>query len=320
MGRRLVGIGIITIALGTSACSAGADAPPGSSGGSGGSSSGQGGSGQGGSGQGGSAGSTTGTGGGFGQGGTFGGTGNGGSFNVGDANIETCGTNLTGIVRDFKIDFPDMELAWKDSSKRSNYHDIGLVDAQLGSDGKPVYIGGPNGSPTTTGPANFAKWYNDDATVNQRKEFTLEFAESETGSMVIDSRYNEPWRTLGGFFPIDNELWGNDVHPGNNARLPHNYHFTFELNTKFLYKGGETFTFSGDDDVWVFINGILVVDLGGVHGRLEQTIYVDQLAGALGISPGNEYALDLFHAERQVTQSNLRIETNFTFTKCGPVK
>jgi len=47
----------------------------------------------------------------------------------------------------------------------------------------------------------------------------------------------------GQFFPIDNMGFGNE---GN----PHNYHFTFELHTEFLYKGGETFTFTGDDDLW----------------------------------------------------------------------
>jgi len=44
------------------------------------------------------------------------------------------------------------------------------------------------------------------------------------------------------FFPIDNQLFGNEGDP-------HNYHFTAEVVTSFRYQGGETFTFTGDDDV-----------------------------------------------------------------------
>jgi fibro-slime domain-containing protein len=104
------------------------------------------------------------------------------------------------------------------------------------------------------------------------------------------------------FFPIDDVGWGNE---GNE----HNYHFTLELHTVFTYKGGEVFTFRGDDDLFVFINKKLAIDLGGVHGPQMGSAVLDELAGQLGIVPGNEYTLDFFFAERHLQDSNFRIET-----------
>ena len=69
-------------------------------------------------------------------------------------------------------------------------------------------------------------------------------------------------------------------------------------------------TFTGDDDVFVFVNGKLALDLGGVHGPEAGTVDFDAQAGDLGITTGNVYTLDVFHAERHTSMSNFRIETS----------
>jgi fibro-slime domain-containing protein len=82
------------------------------------------------------------------------------------------------------------------------------------------------------------------------------------------------------------------------------------MHATFRYRGGEVFTFRGDDDVFVFVNGKLALDLGGVHGAETDTIDFDAQAGALGITVGSTYSLDVFHAERHTVESNFRIETS----------
>jgi fibro-slime domain-containing protein len=100
-------------------------------------------------------------------------------------------------------------------------------------------------------------------------------------------------------------------------KTPRNYSFTTEIHAKFKYNSGQTFTFHGDDDVWIFINGKLAVDLGGLHEDTPGSVNLDQKAAALGITPGNVYPLDLFNAERHSVNSDFSIVLNFQFQDCG---
>ncbi len=204
--------------------------------------------------------------------------------------------NLSGTVRDFSSSHPDFE----------NYNgvDPGIVEDNLGGDKKPVYAG-LAGNPSTSGQTNFDQWYRDVGGVNQSTSLGITLDNTITVDPNVYTYVNND------FFPIDGQLMGNE---GN----PHNYHFTYEIHSSFTYQGGEEFTFTGDDDVFVFINDQLVIDLGGVHAALTDSVSLDAVAGSLGLVIGNDYDFDLFFAERHTSASSFRIDTSIALQTTVP--
>jgi fibro-slime domain-containing protein len=168
---------------------------------------------------------------------------------------------------------------------------------------RPAAISTSEGGATHTAAA-FSQWYRDVPGVNISKAIDLTLVrQAGTNVYTFNDRTDPAYQGLGGFFPINGDLYGNS--PGQSK----NFGFTFELGTNFVYQknSGQVFTFTGDDDVFVFIDGKLVVDLGGVHQATSQSINLDRLNW---LQDGQNYSLKLFFAERHTTESNVRIDTN----------
>ena len=211
---------------------------------------------------------------------------------------------LTATLRDFRqYHLPDGSVSPNGHPDFENAigNETGIVEASLGADGKPVYAKTGMASATTHGKAAFDQWYNDVPGVNMSKTVTFDLA-LVGGSSPPQYGYDNQ-----SFFPIDNMLWGNEG-------FDHNFGFTVELHTKFRYLGGEKFSFTGDDDVFVFLNGKLAIDLGGVHGAESGSVDLDAMAGALGLTVCNVYDFALFYNERHTSQSDLALQTTIALT------
>jgi fibro-slime domain-containing protein len=230
----------------------------------------------------------------------------------------------------------------------------GIAQPMLGATGVPVHVAGcyptagmgypylltANSCPQSNAPGPawdptvdwFGKWYVDDATFNKTIVQTLTLGPIAGGAF----QYSDL-----SFFPLDGVAgtWGNT--PGQ----AHNYGFTSVVRTWFEYNGTASLTFYGDDDVWVYINKKLAVDLGGTHQQATGSVTLDAATGHgyvcdfvapgnafpspacsaalanghdvdLGLAMGSAYEIVVFQAERYLTESNYQLTlSGFTNTK-----
>ena len=253
---------------------------------------------------------------------------------------------LKGVIRDFQERSEEGGHADFERKPGAGFgHYFNMVEDQLDEDGKPTfrsygykkgadwrdasghpimppreylmsfegdsagYMSESSGDAVTSSDSLWS-WFRDVPGTNVSKPYQLTLTrQAGTNVYVFDDKLDPSFE--GGFFPINDDLFGN------SAGESRNFHFTYELETKFEYKEGAglVFTFIGDDDVWVFIDDHLVIDLGGVHAAVSQTIDLDRLGW---LEDGEEYTLKFFFAERHRTQSNFRIETTLQLKTVTP--
>ena len=228
------------------------------------------------------------------------GSGGGSGTGTGAGGGNGCSSDVQAVVRDFRGWASSASDPGGAAPKHPDFEpnlilaEKGIAAATLGSDQKPVFAN-TAGIQTVQSADTFAQWYRDTDGVNMRFPITLPLTADSTGSLVYDDQT---------YFPIDNKGFGNQGQT-------HNYSFSTEIHTTFTYKGGETFTFIGDDDVFVYVNNHQVIDLGGIHNAETGTVNFDQQAASLGLTVGQTYNMDIFHAERHVTESHFRMQTKF---------
>ncbi|QEL14866.1 fibro-slime domain-containing protein [Limnoglobus roseus] len=234
----------------------------------------------------------------------------------------TKAVQLTATIRDFKDWYhqvaPDTTTSVRDPGGYVDFGNLdrfsdtvtGLVAAELGPDGRPVYVG-PTYSVSTLGggidsAASFAPWYRDTPGVNLTTQVPLSVdwtGDAWGYQFAADS-----------FFPIDGQLFGNSsTNPyatGPARDVWHNYGFTTEIHAEIEYQPGKFISATGDDDLWVFINNKLAIDVGGLHSANGNFLYLDDLKTQLGLEVGEKYSFALFHAERHLGDSVVRFGTN----------
>jgi fibro-slime domain-containing protein len=223
------------------------------------------------------------------------------------AGPETPSFFLTMYLRDFK------KYDSSDPSTNPAFDNVGsenrVVADKLGADRKPVYEL-PTSMEPTFGAAYFDQWYRDVPGTNVTLPFPLPITIDDQGFYEYDSQksgtpdeYQGVARRV--FFPLDDG--GPYPTSFGNQGQTHNFAFTGELHVSFVPSAGDTLEVRADDDLYVFIDDQLVIDLGGTHIALSRTINLDDVEITLGV----EHALHFFYAERLGATGALSVRSSF---------
>jgi fibro-slime domain-containing protein len=197
-----------------------------------------------------------------------------------------------------------------------SHHTKGMVQEILGTNGVPVPADPfPEDCKITT---HLDKWFLPEV-VAQKDKQTYTNATCRSIELTLDDDglwlgQKDNKSKEGGLFLLDdfeyldaertiaNPYFDNISASGKR----HNFGFTMKIQATFEYIPGQYFEFFGDDDVWVFINNRLVVDIGGQHTQVFGSVDLD----TLGLEEGKTYPFHIFYAERHSVYSNFMMKTS----------
>lgn len=100
------------------------------------------------------------------------------------------------------------------------------------------------------------------------------------------------------------------------TQIGRDYNFSMEGHGQFVFNTEDNlyFTFEGDDDVYLFINNKMVMDIGAAHSITKSTFNLNDYIKECGLKDGEMYDFDFYYMERHSYGSNIRIETNINVT------
>ena len=195
----------------------------------------------------------------------------------------------------------------------------GMVEKELGANGVPVRAS--NFPSNCTNATHLNDWFlpevlaKDDAgneyTNVTCREIPLSLTDEGFWYAQIDDESPEQglfllddFRYLDSAGTIENPHY-DSLYAGS-GRGYHNFGFAMKIQATFQYVKGQYFEFNGDDDVWVFIDNKLVVDIGGQHKKVKKSVNLDKL----GLEEDSTYNFHIFYAERKREASNFMMKTS----------